>query len=188
MRGAEGGVAVENGDRGLERGAWAVEVARAQALAQQRHAVPLCLGPAAAVRAAPWSPDSSAKAPGGAQGLLAGDGTRGVRPPGLGVLAGRDDGSGVRALAGGVGALGRDAADLLVGRDLREPFGPQGGMAQVAGGELDSPDLPGCFIDPEVDLAPNAAFGTAVLARSAGQQFPGLLPDPPHSPRLCPGP
>jgi hypothetical protein len=57
------------------------------------------------------------------------DRTSGVWLPGLGFLTGRDDcsgtagGNGVIAFAGIEGAIGGDAADLLVGRDLVEEFG-----------------------------------------------------------------
>ena len=68
------------------------------------------------------------------------------------------------ALAGVVGAIGRDAADLLVGRDLVEQFRQHGRVAYVAGGELDGPDLQGFLIDPDMDLAPDTALRATVLA------------------------
>ena len=40
-----------------------------------------------------------------------------------------------------------------------------GGIPDVAAGDLDRPDLQRLFVDPEMDLAPDAAFCPAVLAR-----------------------
>ena len=73
-------------------------------------------------------------------------------------------GDGVMALAGVVGAVSGDAADLLIGRDLVEQLGQHGRVAHVAGGELGRPDLQRLLVDPDVDLAPDAAFRAAVLA------------------------
>jgi hypothetical protein len=103
-------------------------------------------------------------------GFVAGDRPGGVGLPGFGVLAGRDDrggtagGDGVMALAGVEGAVGGDAGDLLIGRDLVEQFGQHGRVADVAGGELGRPDFQCFLVDPDVDLAPDAPFGAAMLA------------------------
>ena len=50
------------------------------------------------------------------------------------------------------------------GRDLVEQFGQHGRIADVAGGELGSADFQRLLVDSDVDLAPDAAFGAAVLA------------------------
>ena len=66
---------------------------------------------------------------GGAQGFVSSDRADGDGLPWLGVLAGRDDGvgaavgNGVVAFAGVIGAISRNAADLLVLRDLVEKVG-----------------------------------------------------------------
>ena len=65
---------------------------------------------------------------------------------------------------GVVGAICRDAADLLVLWDLTEKIGQHRCIADVASGDFDSPDLQRFLIDPEVDLAPDAAFRAAMLA------------------------
>ena len=48
--------------------------------------------------------------------------------------------------------------------DLAEKLRQHGGVADVAFGDFDSADFQRLLIDPEVDLAPDAAFGAAVLA------------------------
>ena len=53
----------------------------------------------------------------------------------------------------------------MIGGDLRHPFGQLRGIPDVAAGDLDRPDLQRLFVDPEMDLAPDAAFCPAVLAR-----------------------
>ena len=101
---------------------------------------------------------------------MARDRTCGVWLPWFGVLARRNDrgsaagSDGVMAFAGVEGAIGGHAADLLIGRDLVEKFGQHGRVADIAGGELRSPDLQCLLIDPDVDLAPDAALRAAVLA------------------------
>ncbi len=82
------------------------------------------------------------------------------------------------ALSGVVGAVrcpataclettrgGGDTGDVLIGGDLGQQFGQHGGIPNVAAGDLDHPDLQRVLVDPEMDLAPDAAFCTAVLAR-----------------------
>jgi hypothetical protein len=90
---------------------------------------------------------------------------------GLASLARRYDGSGtpsgdgVVALARVEGRLGGGAGDLLIGRDLAEQHRQHGRVAHVAAGDLDRPDLQRLLVDPETDLAPDAALCSAVLAR-----------------------
>ncbi len=79
------------------------------------------------------------------------------------------------AAASIIGAICRDGADLLVRRDLtyqvgqhvRAALGPMAlalTIANVAIGDLDGPDLHRRLVDAQVDLAPNAPTGTAMLA------------------------
>ena len=68
------------------------------------------------------------------------------------------------AFAGVEGAVGSDSGDLLAGWDLIEQFWQHGRVADIAGGELGGPDLQCSLVDPDVDLAPDPAFGTTVLA------------------------
>ena len=91
------------------------------------------------------------------------------------------------------GAIGGDAGDLLIGRDLVEKFGqhPRGlsrtsgvrplDVTDVAAGELRRPDPQCLLVDPDVDLAPYTALRAAMLAPSSGKQSPGLFADPPQS-------
>ena len=51
------------------------------------------------------------------------------------------------ALAGVEGAVGGDAGDLLVGRDLVEKLGQHRRVTDVAGGELGRPDLQGLLVN-----------------------------------------
>ena len=153
----------------MELGDLTVEFARGQALAQQLDAVHLGLCAASAVIPAPSSPYGPADALRCPQDFVASDSPGGVGFPGFGVLAGWNDGSGtsssygVMALAGVEGAVGSDAADLLVGRNLIEQFGQHGRIAHVAGGELGRTDFQGFLVDPDVDLAPDAPFRAPVL-------------------------
>ena len=90
---------------------------------------------------------------------------------GFGVLARRDDGrcatsgDGVMTLAGVEGAIGGDAGDLLIGRDLVQQFGQDGRVNNIAGGALGRPDFQCLLMNSDVDLAPDAPFCAAVLAR-----------------------
>lgn len=77
----------------------------------------------------------------------------------------RYDRSSAVTLAGIEGAIGCDAADLLIGRNLIEQFGQHRRIADVAGGELGRTDFQRLFVDPYVDLAPDAPLRTAMLAR-----------------------
>jgi hypothetical protein len=125
---------------------------------------------ASAVVPAPSSPDGSTHALRCAQDFVARDSTGGVRFPGFGVLAGRDDcggtsgGDGVVALAGIEGTVGCDAGDLLVRRDLVGQPGQRGCITDVAGRELGCADFQSFPVDPDVDLAPDPPLRTAMLA------------------------
>ena len=91
-------------------------------------------------------------------------------------------------------AVGGDAGDLLIWRDLAEQFGQHRGVARIAAGDFNSPNLQCLLVDPDVDLAPGAAFCTTVLACSTGNPLrksivppdqllllePGVFSDPPH--------
>ena len=89
----------------------------------------LRLDAASAVISAPSSPEGAAQVFRRPQGFVSGHGSGGDGLPRLRILAGRDDsvraavGDGVVALAGIVGAICRDAADLLVLWDLAEQIG-----------------------------------------------------------------
>lgn len=69
------------------------------------------------------------------------------------------------ALSGVVGAVSRDTGYILIGADMGQQFGQHGCVADIAAGDLDRPNLQCFFVDPEIDLAPDAAFSTAMLAR-----------------------
>ena len=126
---AEGGVAVHDCNADLDFGNLAVEVPRHEPLAQQFDRVHLRLDAAPAVVSTPSSPQGPVEILGCPQGLIARHSSSGGRLPGLRVLAGRDDGMGtaicnrIVALARVVGAVSRDAADLLALRDLVEKVG-----------------------------------------------------------------
>src|SRR5699024_10599056 len=86
------------------------------------------------------------------------------------VLAGRYDrgctsgGDGIVALAGVERAVGSDAADLLIWRDLVQKLGQHGRVAHVAGGELGGPDFQCLLINSDVDLAPDTPLRATILA------------------------
>ena len=130
----------------------------------------LRLDAASAVVSAPSSPEGPAKVFHRAQGLVSGHGSCGDGLARFGVLAGRDDGmgaavgDGIVAFARVVGAIGRDAADLLVLWDLTEKVGQHRRITNVAPGDLDGSDLQRFLVDPEVYLAPDPPFGAAMLA------------------------
>ena len=73
-------------------------------------------------------------------------------------------GDGVMAFPGVIRAICRDAADLLILRDLVEQIGQHRRIADMAAGDLDGPDLQRLRVDPKVDLAPDPSFGAAMLA------------------------
>ena len=91
--------------------------------------------------------------------------------PGFRVLARRNSGSrplfgdGVVTLARAVRPVRGDAGDLLIGQDLAEQIWEHGCIAYVATGDVDRPDFHCFLVDPEMGLAPDAAHGTALLAR-----------------------
>ena len=58
------------------------------------------------------------------------------------------------ALSSVIGAVGRDAGDLLVHRDLAYKIRQHGRVTDVASGDLDGSDLQRPFVDADVDLAP----------------------------------
>ena len=131
----------------------------------------LCFDAAPAVVSAPSSPERAAEVFRRSQGLVARDRACRDGLPRLCILAGRDDcggpaiGDGVMAFSGVVGAICGDTGDVLIGGDLGQQFGQHGGIPDVAAGDLDRPDLQRLFVDPEMDLAPDAAFCPAVLTR-----------------------
>ena len=106
-----------------------VEVPRHKPLAQQFDTMHLRFDAAPAVVSAPSSPKGPAEVFGGPQGLVSRGGTSGDGLPWLRIFAGWDDGMGaairncIMALARVVGAVCRDAANLLVLRDLAEQIG-----------------------------------------------------------------
>jgi hypothetical protein len=69
------------------------------------------------------------------------------------------------ALPGVVGAVSGDAGDVLIGCDLAQQLRQHRRVTHVAAGDLDRPDFQGFLVDPKMDLAPDPAFGTAMLAR-----------------------
>jgi hypothetical protein len=72
-------------------------------------------------------------------------------------------GDGIVALAGIESSIRGDASDLVVRRDLVEKHGQHGRIAHIAGGELGRPDFQCLLVNSNVDLAPNTAFGAAML-------------------------
>ena len=64
------------------------------------------------------------------------------------------------ALAGVEGTISGDAGNLLIGWDLVDQLRQHGCVAHVAGGELGSPDFQRLLVKSDVDLAPDAPFGT----------------------------
>jgi hypothetical protein len=68
------------------------------------------------------------------------------------------------AFASAVGAIGGDAADLLVHWDLTEKIGQPRRIADVAPGDLDSAELQCFLINPEMDLASDSPLRATTLA------------------------
>ncbi|OAN79507.1 hypothetical protein A8B78_12325 [Jannaschia sp. EhC01] len=54
-------------------------------------------------------------------------------------------------------------SDVLIGRILVQQLRQHGRIADVAGGDLDRPNLHRLLIDPYVCLAPDTPLGAAVL-------------------------
>ena len=131
----------------------------------------LCFGAASPVVSAPVSPDRTAEMFRCPQGLVSGDRASGDGLPRPRVLAGRDNGVGttvsdrIMAFARIIGAVSGDAADLLACWDLAEQVGQDRCISDVAPGDFDRSNLQCLLVDAEVDLAPDAPFGAAVLAR-----------------------
>ena len=75
-----------------------------------------------------------------------------------------------------VGTVSRDACDLFVDWELAEQVGQNRRIADVAPGDLNSPNLWRLFVDPEMDLAPDASFGPAMLARVHSPSPSTLIP------------
>ena len=84
--------------------------------------------------------------------------------------AGRNDcggtpiGDGVVAFSGVVGTVSSDAGNLVVGRDLVEQFGQQGGVTHFTARDFNSPNLQRLLVDPDVYPAPNTALRATVFA------------------------
>ena len=112
----------------------------------------------------PSSPEGPAEVFRGAQGLVSCGRASCDHLPRLGVPAGWNNGvsaafsDGIVALAGVVGTVCRDTADLLALRDLAEKVGQDRRIADVAPGDLNGSNLQRFLVDPEVDLAPDATF------------------------------
>lgn len=66
--------------------------------------------------------------------------------------------------AGVVSPVGSDRTDVLIGWDLIEQLGQQGDITDIAGCDLDSANFQRFFDNPDVYLAPDAPFGTAMFA------------------------
>ena len=73
-------------------------------------------------------------------------------------------GDGIMALSGVEGTISGDAADLLIGWDLVQQFGQHGCIADIVGGELGGADFQRLLVNSDVDLAPDAPLGAAMLA------------------------
>jgi hypothetical protein len=73
-------------------------------------------------------------------------------------------GNSVMAFAAVTSAICRDAREILICRFLAQQFGRHGRVTDGAAGDLDRPDLQ-CFLDAEMNLAPDPPLGAAMLAR-----------------------
>jgi len=73
-------------------------------------------------------------------------------------------GNGIVALSGVVCTVSCDTGDLLIGWDPGQSLGWHRRVADIAAGDLDSPDFKGFLINPEMDLAPDTTLWTAMLA------------------------
>ena len=74
-------------------------------------------------------------------------------------------GNRVMAFARVVSSVSGSRSDILIWWDLVEQFGQHGRVADIAAGDLDSPDLQRLLINSDVYLSPDALLGAAVLAR-----------------------
>ena len=130
----------------------------------------LCLDVAPAVLSAPVSPECPTQIFRCAQCVVPGDGAGSGWLPWLGISTRWDDrrgttiGNGVMAFARVVGTIRSHAADLLVSWNLVEQIGQHRCISGVAARDLDCSDFQRSLINADVDLAPDAPFGAAVLA------------------------
>ena len=76
------------------------------------------------------------------------------------------------ALSGVEGAVGGDAGDLLIGRNLVEQLGQHGRIADIAYGELGRPDFQRLRVNSDVDLARDTAFRAAHPCAFVGKTAP----------------
>ena len=76
-----------------------------------------------------------------------------------------NNGDGVMALSGVVGAVCGDTGDPLTGWDLAGQRRQHGRVPHVAAGDPDGPNRRCLRVDPEVDLALDPPPGAAMLAR-----------------------
>ena len=60
---------------------------------------------------------------------------------------------------------GDDACNLRIGRNLVQQFEQHGRVTEITGGKFGCADFQCLLVNSNVDLAPDAPFGTAVLAR-----------------------
>ena len=66
-------------------------------------------------------------------------------------------------VSGIIGAIAVDAEDRLILGDLRQKRRKGRRITDGVGRDLDCPDIQGLRIDPDMNLAPLAAIGSAVL-------------------------
>jgi len=68
----------------------------------------------------------------------------------------------IMALAGIIGTISGNAADLFACWDLAEQIGQHRRITDVAPGDLDGPNLQCLLIDPKMYLAPTSRVRTAM--------------------------
>lgn len=118
--------------------------------------------------AAPSSPEPAPEIFRRPDGFVARNGTCCDSFPWLTVLARRDYcgsppfGDCVVALARVVGAVGGDAGNLLIERNLAEQFSQHARVAYIAAGDFDRPYFLCFLVDPEVYHAPDLLFLAAI--------------------------
>ncbi len=116
------------------------------------------------------SPQGTSEISAGPHGFVSRDGARRCWLPKLRILPGRDDGCGcpsgnhVVASARVIGPTSGDRGDLLIRWDLFQQVGQHRCIADFACGDADRADLQCFFVQPEVKLAPQALFASAMLA------------------------
>ncbi|ETX11945.1 hypothetical protein OCH239_18950 [Roseivivax halodurans JCM 10272] len=69
------------------------------------------------------------------------------------------------ALAGIICAVRGDQSDLDVLQNLIQQLGKHRRIADIATGDLDGPNFQRLLVGTDMDLAPQAAFGTTMFAR-----------------------